>query len=930
MTDSFDYGRDLAPQHARLLADSAISPEVARARGYRTVSTKTALDRLGFGRKQQSVPTLLIPIHGVVGAVITHQHRPDRPRVVNGKALKYETPARTRMALDVPPPATSKLADPSLPLFITEGARKADAAASKGLCCIAVLGVWNWRGTNERGGKTALPDWESIALDGREVYVVYDSDVTTKPQVRAALVRLKGFLEQRGARVRVVYLPSGEGATKQGLDDFLAAGNGVDDLLALASDRLRGAETPTEPAHPYRSTPGGLVRLKRERVGGDAVEVVSPLTNFPARIVSEIVEDDGSGDTRRSFEIEATLAGRISRFVVPVERYEPMGWVAEQLGARAIVWPGAREHAQVALRVLSDEIAERRLYTHLGWRQFDDGWAYLHGGGSIGSIGSIPGIDVRPPQALARYTLPDPPSGDELVAAVRASLEFLDIAPDTITMPLYAAIWRAVLGGTDFGLHLAGPTGARKTALAAVAAQHFGAGLDARNLPGAWSGTGNALEALLFAGKDALVVIDDFAPRGSAADVQRLHREADRVVRAQGNNSGRLRLQADATPRAAKPPRGTLLSSGEDVPLGQSLRARLLVVEVATSSVENERLSACQRHAGEGLYAMALAGFIRWLAPRYEELRTTLRSEVTALREQLADRAAHGRTPEIVANLMVGFDYFVRFALEAGAISGRGAEDLRGAVRRALKQVAAAQADHQAASEPTRQFLELLGSAVLSGRAHVADERDNPPPSPELWGWQRRTNGGPYGSEAWEPKGRRVGWVTDDGLYLDASAAHAAAQEVGNATGDPISITTKTLSKRLHEQGLLVSADRGRERQTVRKMLGARRVNVLHLRPDALVSPESTQSTQSDQGGEEEDVPPWNRTGGGSIDRVDSARIDGASTHPNRPATVGAFEGGDARGPVVAIPQPSGGAGSDGNGKAFNGASVPRNGAVPR
>ena len=35
---------------------------------------------------------------------------------------------------------------------------------------------------NEHGGKTALPDWEQVALnDGRDVYAVFDSDVMTKP-----------------------------------------------------------------------------------------------------------------------------------------------------------------------------------------------------------------------------------------------------------------------------------------------------------------------------------------------------------------------------------------------------------------------------------------------------------------------------------------------------------------------------------------------------------------------------------------------------------------------------------------------------------------------------------------------------------------------------------------------------------------------------
>ncbi|HSK83215.1 MAG TPA: hypothetical protein VK902_07380 [Rubrobacter sp.] len=55
----------------------------------------------------------------------------------------------------------------------------------------------NWRGANEKGGKVALPDWEHIALNGRKVYVAFDSDVMLKPQVHKALRRLKAFLEKR-------------------------------------------------------------------------------------------------------------------------------------------------------------------------------------------------------------------------------------------------------------------------------------------------------------------------------------------------------------------------------------------------------------------------------------------------------------------------------------------------------------------------------------------------------------------------------------------------------------------------------------------------------------------------------------------------------------------------------------------------------------
>ncbi|MDP9244149.1 MAG: DUF3854 domain-containing protein, partial [Chloroflexota bacterium] len=232
---------DLLPQHAALLAASAISEAVAKARGYRSVKQKARLSELGFSQPQLRVPALLIPIWNVQGGVALYQTRPDEPRLVKGKAVKYETPRGSRMVLDVPPWVRGRLEDPNLPLFITEGIRKADAAVSAGLCCIALLGVWNWRGTNDLGGKVALPDFESIALNGRDVYIAFDSDAWTKAEVAKALLRFREFLASRGAHCRVIRLPIGPGGVKTGLDDYLAGGHSVADLLALASDDAGGS-----------------------------------------------------------------------------------------------------------------------------------------------------------------------------------------------------------------------------------------------------------------------------------------------------------------------------------------------------------------------------------------------------------------------------------------------------------------------------------------------------------------------------------------------------------------------------------------------------------------------------------------------------------------------------------------------------------------
>ena len=189
----------LSKEHRHTLEhDSAISNEVVEARGYQTVTTKAELETLGFARSQRNIPALVIPIFNPAGDTALYQTRPDTPRITKGKPVKYETPKGSRMVLDVHPFARDKLGDPSVPLFITEGVKKGDALVTRGLCAVALIGVWNFRGTNEHGGKTALPDWEYIALNKRQVYIVFDSDVMLKPEVHNALVRLKAFLEARG------------------------------------------------------------------------------------------------------------------------------------------------------------------------------------------------------------------------------------------------------------------------------------------------------------------------------------------------------------------------------------------------------------------------------------------------------------------------------------------------------------------------------------------------------------------------------------------------------------------------------------------------------------------------------------------------------------------------------------------------------------
>ncbi|MGH7922782.1 MAG: DUF3854 domain-containing protein, partial [Candidatus Dormibacteraceae bacterium] len=298
-------GHELLPQHHAQLVASAVSLEVAAERGYASAFQKVEVERLGFVPSQRLVPALVAPLHTTDGEIAFHQIRPDHPRSSHdGKAIKYETPKDARMRLDVHPRMRRFLGDPRRPLLITEGIKKADAATSLDLCTIALLGVANWRGRNEAGGVTALADWEQVALKDRRVYLAFDSDVMSKKQVNIQLARLRRFLANRGAEVLILYLPSGEGGAKVGLDDYLAQGHTRDELLRLADSELHRPEPSTDEAFEwqldggYFMTPWGIYK--------NSEQTDKPpwrIANFACRIKQRVIEDDGQ-EERQRYDLE--------------------------------------------------------------------------------------------------------------------------------------------------------------------------------------------------------------------------------------------------------------------------------------------------------------------------------------------------------------------------------------------------------------------------------------------------------------------------------------------------------------------------------------------------------------------------------------------------------------------------------------------------
>jgi putative DNA primase/helicase len=194
----------LLEAHRQEIEDgSGVSPAVRAVRGYYSVTRRAELEGTSLKDYQRRAPALVAPMYSPDGVTTSLQIKPKHPRKdKKGKAIKYESPASVGNILDVHPRNMCAVRDASVRLWITEGCKKGDSLTSRGECVISLSGVWNWLRDGE-----PVPCWEHVSLERRETYIVFDSDVMSKPEVQGALERLVAFLKGRGARVQVVYLP---------------------------------------------------------------------------------------------------------------------------------------------------------------------------------------------------------------------------------------------------------------------------------------------------------------------------------------------------------------------------------------------------------------------------------------------------------------------------------------------------------------------------------------------------------------------------------------------------------------------------------------------------------------------------------------------------------------------------------------------------
>ncbi|WP_277209225.1 DUF3854 domain-containing protein [Isoptericola croceus] len=699
-------GDGLTGSGAYKLASSGVAPLVAAARGYRTFDPSTVAavaaslgtdGRQSDGRQLKLAAAkgdaLLMPWYRMssraaeeraVTAPVpdTHQLRPAAPLInAKGEPAKYVFLAGASTALDVHPAVPSKRMDTAGPIAFVEGLLKADSLLSAMLLdvvddpedlaypasptapgvpataaeartmlarlielldpdqhplVVAVAGVGNWR---------SHPEWKSLSMAGRDVWITFDGDVATNYNVWKQADELFDFVAaKKGTPLLVdlsgVQTPNGE---KVGVDDYLALHGHVSDLPEMLTGRL--PEQPARPADlqigewrvneeaatveecaqrtdPISGASTGAGWETRVAIAGRVRSITIHRAPSPREMDTGAVDSEPVGGFETACEIELfwrSSDGQVITCVVrgpvtllsdpPGEWHRRGGEVPAELQAHPH-WPPRKgvDWLSAIKAHRADETLTRTAWSRMGWVPNAGGSpVFVVGDQVLGATGLEPeaaasAVNEAKLSGASKFGLqlpaamPGTPEGDALLRAnVTKVLDVYARSGAWTNRRHAAAVLAAALRPvapqrSRCSVFCVGPKKQGKSFTASMIMspwQPYPGIWTENRLPGAAKDTMASIEHAL--SLTPIWVADDFAP---STDPRQADMEMSRLgdlVRSIHNGTGKRRMTQDLTSRHTPDPHALFVATAENDHPVASVRDRMVILRIGRGALSSSR-----------------------------------------------------------------------------------------------------------------------------------------------------------------------------------------------------------------------------------------------------------------------------------------------------------------------------------------------------
>lgn len=578
------------------------------------------------------------------------------------------------------------------------------------------------------------------------------------------------------------------------------------DLIAL-TEATATASTARHNTWPYANYQGRIVFCKESE--DDILRY--PVADFVASIDTEYQDEN---DARAYLIVGSALRGGAFQCETPARLFgEPAKLRAileEAAGALNPVHRGMSEHLPSAIKLLTDadKLTTLRRFKRTGWMQ----GAFLMPG-MVGAGTHIELLDKLP------YRIN---FDADFVTGAQALTDLIECIKPSIATPLLAMLLQAPLHrpagwqNERYGFFVQGRTGSLKTSWAQTCMCIYGAGFanEASLIKWGEGSTRNAIMAYATSAHDMPFLIDNYKPNTGGGEhdfVNLIHNILE------GGEKDRLNRASQL--REARPIHCFPLITGEDIPdHDPASLARLLITGFEWQSGQpNDRLAQAQV-AAEHLNAIGSA-WLQWLLT--PEAQVNIKRIGATLNDVRNRWSAHLRSlrPDMVNILRVGTNLATneltwQIALTHPRI-GPLLNPHTAAHSEGLQRIAHNMSLRTAEALEAQRFLGALRELLATRQLLLLPSQVADP-------------------EHTDPK-RLLGWFDDAGCYILPTIAIERVRQLlgpGNFTISPQALYTQL-------DGIKAIARKGEDFTTRQKKINGTNQRVLHLKPEALNTPDA-------------------------------------------------------------------------------------------
>jgi len=522
-------------------------------------------------------------------------------------------------------------------------------------------------------------------------------------------------------------------------------------------------------------------RLVREAIQAQnghnyAVEITNGLfTHYGEPLASCLIKITHQQLIRSKNEDEITIRYRmqgihptgktLKTVEVLADELDDFRWMSKHWGIDGFLMVGRNKLPQLKNSVLAysmKEIQREEIFNYTGWETINGKRGFLTASGFLSADGLDTSIKVELSGTQRLYRLPEPPDEIAAATAIEASLSFLDIGPDSITVPLllsqYAAPLRP-LQSFNALMILYGPSQPKNSNTSHVALCHwcdFLKGLSRRDYQTVIdaASTKIKLQETNYKLSDLVSIVDDVPPGSSTLEIIHQREKVETLAREMGNRAGRERWGYTSMP----PNVGICMITAEKLAMQVgSAVGRSFTVEFGRDALDLTRLSRAQQH-DSALYSQAMAGYVQWLAGHWDELAAGLPAQVLIYQREAEARYSQPRLHDYYATLMTTGATMLRYAKEHNAIDDVTEAAYLERFRQGLFSNLDKQEERIAEMQFSRRFFEALGSLLvqkpfslmpITGRIYTDElgathQSFDPPPGASLLGWKLPERGQVY------------------------------------------------------------------------------------------------------------------------------------------------------------------------------------------